>query len=291
MNFKKKMLNIFIKTFFIIYFISTPIYSFEVKWVVDGLNEPESAIFDKKNNAVYISNINGDPLKLDKNGYISKISVNGQILDKKWITGLDAPKGMAIFNDHLFIADLNKIWRIKISNKEKKFFSVNDAGFLNDLVADKNGNIYASDMFKNRIYKLKNGNVTIWKQSKLLDSPNGLLIEGNDLIIASWGKIKSGFETEIKGKLLKVNLNTREIKKFFSNRPIGNLDGIVFNKDNGYLSTDWINGKLLSINKKGIVTDSIKINEGSSDLEILMHKNLILIPMMKNNNLTAFQYD
>ena len=69
------------------------------------------------------------------------------------------------------------------------------------------------------------------------------------------------------------------------------MDGIVFNKDNGYLSTDWINGKLLSINKKGIVTDSIKINEGSSDLEILMHKNLILIPMMKNNNLTAFQYD
>ena len=146
-------------------------------------------------------------------------------------------------------------------------------------------------MFKNRIYKLKNENITIWKQSKLLDSPNGLLIEGNYLIIASWGKIKSGFETEVKGKLIKVNLKTREIKKFFSNRPIGNLDGIVFNKDNGYLSTDWINGKLFSINKKGIVTNSFKINKGSSDLEILMHKSLILIPMMKNNNITAFQYD
>lgn len=285
------MLNIFIKIFIIIYFISTPICSLEVKWIVDGLNEPESVIFDKKNNAIYISNINGDPLKLDKNGYISKISVDGQILDKKWITGLDAPKGMTIFNDYLFISDLNKIWRVKISNKKKTFFSINDAGFLNDLVADKNGNIYASDMFKNRIYKLEDENITIWKQSKLLDSPNGLLIEGNYLIIASWGKIRSGFETEIKGKLLKVNLKTREIKKFFSTRPIGNLDGIVFNKDNGYLSTDWINGKLLSINKKGIVTNSFKINKGSSDLEILMHKNLILIPMMMNNNLTAFQYE
>ena len=285
------MLNIFIKTLFIIYFISTPSFCFEVKWVVDGLNEPESVLFDKKNNVIYISNINGDPLKLDNNGYISKISVDGQILDKKWITGLDAPKGMAIFNDHLFVADLNKIWKFNISNKKKKSFLVNDAGFLNDLVADKNGNIYASDMFKNRIYKLKNETITIWKKSKLLDSPNGLLIEGNYLIIASWGKIKRGFETEIKGKLLKVNLKTREIKKFFSTRPIGNLDGIVFNKDNGYLSTDWTKGKLLSINKKGIVTNSFKINEGSSDLEILMHKNLILIPMMKNNNLTAFQYD
>ena len=285
------MLNIFIKTLFIIYFISTPSFCFEVKWVVDGLNEPESVLFDKKNNVIYISNINGDPLKLDKNGYISKISVDGQILDKKWITGLDAPKGMAIFNDHLFVADLNKIWKFKISNKKKKSFPINDAGFLNDLVADKNGNIYASDMFKNRIYMLKNETITIWKKSKLLDSPNGLLIEGNNLIIASWGKIKRGFETEIKGKLLKVNLKTREIKRFFSTRPIGNLDGIVFNKDNGYLATDWIKGKLLSINKKGIVTNTFKINEGSSDLEILMHKNLILIPMMKNNNLTAFQYD
>ena len=71
-------------------------------------------------------------------------------------------------------------------------------------------------MFKNRIYQLKNENVTIWKQSKLLDSPNGLLIEGNYLIIASWGKIKSGFDTEIKGKLLKVNLKTREIQKFLA---------------------------------------------------------------------------
>ncbi len=284
------MLNIFIKTFIFIFFISSPIYSLEIKWVVDGLNEPESAVFDKNSNAIYISNINGDPLNLDKNGYVSKISVDGQILEKKWVTGLDAPKGMAIFKDYLFISDLNKIWKINILNKNKKKIPVNDAGFLNDVVADKNGIIYASDMFKNRIYKLKNEDITIWKQSKLLDSPNGLLIEGNNLIIASWGKIKTGFETEVKGKLIKVNLKTREIKKFFSNRPIGNLDGIVFNKDNGYLSTDWINGKLFSINKKGIVTNSFKVNKGAADLEILMHKNLILIPMMKNNNLTAFQY-
>ena len=112
------MLNIFIKTFIFIFFISSPIYSFEIKWVVDGLNEPESAVFDKKNSAIYISNINGDPLKLDKNGYISKITVDGQILEKKWIKGLDAPKGMTIFNDHLFVADINKIWKINILNKK-----------------------------------------------------------------------------------------------------------------------------------------------------------------------------
>ena len=43
------MLNIFIKTFIFIFFIFSPIYSFEIKWVVDGLDEPESAVFDKNN--------------------------------------------------------------------------------------------------------------------------------------------------------------------------------------------------------------------------------------------------
>ena len=49
--------------------------------------------------------------------------MDGQILEKKWIKGLDAPKGMTIFNDHLFVADINKIWKINTLNK-KQFFSV-----------------------------------------------------------------------------------------------------------------------------------------------------------------------
>ncbi len=275
--------------FIILIFNCSKSYSFQIKWVIDGLNEPESAVYDKNTNAIYVSSINGDPLQLDKNGYISKISVNGQILEKKWISGLDAPKGLAVFKKFLYVSDVNKVWKISLEDKKKEFFSVNDPGFLNDIAIDKNGDIYISDMFKNRIYRIKNNKLSIWKQSKLLDSPNGLLIEGNFLIIASWGKIKDGFKTLVKGKLIKVNLKTREIKKFFSTRPVGNLDGIVFNKNMGYLVTDWVSGKLLTIDKKGIVINSKNVNKGSADLEILMHKDLILIPMMQNNNLSAFK--
>lgn len=284
------MTKIFLNLFFLLnFFFISDCFAFQIKWTVDGLNEPESAVYDKKTNAIYVSSINGNPLELDNNGYISKLSVSGQILEKKWITGLDGPKGLAVFKNFLYVSDINKIWKISLKNKKKTKFKVNDAGFLNDVVVDKNGDVYTSDMFKNRIYRLKKNKINIWKQSELLNSPNGLLIEGNNLIISTWGKIKKGFQTEIKGKLIKVNLRTREIKKFFSTRPIGNLDGIVFNKNNGYLVTDWISGKLLTVNKKGIVVESKKINKGAADLEILMHKNLILIPMMQNNNLSAFQ--
>ncbi len=283
------MVNIFKFFFFLFLFSFSSTFSFEIKWIVDGLNEPESVIYDKQSDAVYISNINGDPLKLDQNGYITKISVNGQIIEKKWISNLDAPKGLALYDNYLYVADINKIWKISIKNKNIKKFYVKDAGFLNDLVSNKNGDIYASDMFKNRIYRLKNNSISIWKQSKLLESPNGLLIEGNFLIVACWGKIIDGFKTSVKGKLIKVSLDSRQIKKFFSTRPIGNLDGIVFNKNNGYLVTDWVKGKLYTINKKGIVTKTRNLNFGSSDLEILMHKDLILVPMMKNNNIVAYQ--
>lgn len=272
-------------------FWCTNLFSFEIKWIVDGLNEPESAVYHKQSDSIFISNINGDPLELDRNGYISKISVNGQILEKKWMTGFDAPKGLTVFQNFLFVSDVNKIWKIEVNTQKKESFKINNAGFLNDLTVDKKGVVFASDMFKNIIYKLEDNRLNIWKKSDLLNSPNGLLIEGNYLVIATWGEISSGFSTKVRGKLLKVNLKTREIKRFFNTRPIGNLDGIVFNKDNGYLVTDWIQGKLLSINRKGIVIKTKKINEGAADLEVVMHKNIILIPMMKNNNLTAYEFN
>ncbi len=286
------MVNNYLK--FIIGFVlfwCTNLFSFEIKWIVDGLNEPESAVYHKQSDSIFISNINGDPLELDRNGYISKISVNGQILEKKWMRGFDAPKGLTVFKNFLFVSDVNKIWKIEVNTKKKEFFKINNAGFLNDLTVDKKGVVFASDMFQNIIYKLENNKLYIWKKSNLLNSPNGLLIEGNYLIVATWGEISSGFSTKVRGRLLKVNLKTREIKRFFNTRPIGNLDGIVFNKDNGYLVTDWIQGKLLSINRKGVVVKTKKISEGSADLEVVMHKNLILIPMMKNNNLTAFEFN
>ena len=219
------------------------------------------------------------------------------MLKKKWVTGLDAPKGLAIVKDHLFVADINKIWKISLIDKSKKFFKIYRPGFLNDLVADKSGNIYASDMFKNIIYRLKDNKIELWKKSDMLFSPNGLLIDKENLIIACWGKRTEGFKTEIPGYLVKLNLKNRTITKFFSTRPIGNLDGIVFNKgrvedsyfERGYFVTDWIKGKLFSVNNKGIARVILDINKGSADLEIIMHKNVIVIPMMLDNSIIAYK--
>ena len=41
---------------------------------------PESVIFDKENDILYVSNMQGDPFTKDKNGFISKVDVNGKII-------------------------------------------------------------------------------------------------------------------------------------------------------------------------------------------------------------------
>ena len=69
-------------------------------------------------------------------------------MEKKWVSGLDAPKGLAVSKDFLYVSDVNKIWKISIKNKSKELFMIKDAGFLNDLVAHKDGTIFAQICLK-----------------------------------------------------------------------------------------------------------------------------------------------
>ena len=61
------------------------------------LKNPESVAYAPKQNVLFVSNVNGKPDQKDQNGFISKVSPsNGSIIELNWITGLNAPKGIAI---------------------------------------------------------------------------------------------------------------------------------------------------------------------------------------------------
>ena len=111
----------------------------KVLWETEKIFElPESAIYDKKNDVLYVSNITDHPFKKDGTGYISKIGLDGTVIEKKWIKSLNAPKGMTISNDKLYIADVDELVEVdiaskKITNKYKGYGSV----CMNDVTADK----------------------------------------------------------------------------------------------------------------------------------------------------------
>ena len=82
----------------------------EVAWETEKVFElPESVIYDEKNSVLYVSSITDHPFKKDGTGYISKVGLDGSIIDLKWIKNLNAPKGLTIANDKLYIADVDEL--------------------------------------------------------------------------------------------------------------------------------------------------------------------------------------
>src|ERR687885_3020539 len=150
------------------------------------LKNPESVAYAPKQNVLFVSNVNGKSDQKDQNGFVSKVSPsNGSIIELNWVTGLNAPKGIAISNDgsKLYVSDITDLVEIDIaSGKIMNRFNAPGSAFLNDVVSDNQGNIYVSDTGTNTIYKLdtntKDNNGTsslqVWLQNPQLNGPNGL---------------------------------------------------------------------------------------------------------------------
>ncbi len=258
-------------------------------WETQGFNNPESVIYDPLNEILFVSNVNGSPVEKDSNGYISKVLLDGTVLNRQWIVGLNAPKGLAIYKGTLYVSDIDTLVAIDIaSGTISNSFQVDDAKFLNDVATSKDGNVFVSDMFLNRIHYLHNDQFNIWLESPELENPNGLHVEGDNLILGAWGVMKEGFATEIPGHLKSISMKDKSIVSLGGN-PIGNLDGVESDGNNGYYVTDWMNGKLYQINKTGEARLLLTLKQGMADHEVILEKNLILLPMMKNDKVLAYK--
>ena len=211
------------------------------------------------------------------------------MVQEKWVAGLNAPKGLALHGRTLYVADIDELVTININNGSIiNKFKVNDAKFLNDVTASKNGDIYVSDMFLNRIHVLTEDNFSVWIESPELEAPNGLLALENEIILGSWGKMTDGFATKIPGHLKRISIKDKTIQSIGDGSSVGNLDGVESDDNHGFYVTDWISGKLLHIKSSGEVSELLDLPQGSADHEVIIEKNLIFIPLMKDNKLLSY---
>lgn len=261
----------------------------ELLWEAQGFNNPESVIYHESSNTLFVSNVNGSPVEKDGNGYISKVLLDGTILKMQWVIGLNAPKGLAIHDNTLYVSDIDTLVAIDIpSGTITNTYKVDDAKFLNDVTASNQGEIFVSDMLLNRIHRLSNDQFNLWLESTELENPNGLHAEGDHLILGAWGVITDGFATEIPGHLKSISLQDKSITSLGGD-PIGNLDGVESDGNNGYYVTDWMAGKLFQINTNGEATLLLELEQGMADHEVLLEQKLILLPMMKNDKVLAYR--
>lgn len=270
--------------------VRSAVPSFTPAWTLsEGLDTPESVVYDAKNKRLYVSNVQGVPLEKDGKGYISIVSLEGKLINKTWVKDLNAPKGMAVVGDMLYVSDIDNLVAISISEgKVSQRYPAANSLFLNDVTADKQGNVYVSDMFTDTIWCLCKGKFEVWLKDAGLESPNGLFAEDKRIVVGSWGVRTEGFTTTRVGYLKAVGLSDKKLS-LISEKPVGNLDGVMSDGAQGYLATDWIAGKLYHIDAAGKSQELLKLTQGSADASYIVDKQLLLVPLMKENKLQAFK--
>ena len=124
---------------------------------VAGFNHVESVATDGK--FIYAADI-GKELNAttkDGDGQILKLDKKGQILEVNFVKEkLDAPKGLAINKDILFINDIDRLLAIDLKTGTKLYeidFS-KDTSFLNDIAVWDNNTLYVSATDKSKLYKV-----------------------------------------------------------------------------------------------------------------------------------------
>lgn len=238
---------------------------------------PESVKYDKDRDVLYIANINGNPTDQDENGFISKLSTSGEIIELEWVTGLSAPKGMGIFEDHLYVTDINRLVKISIDSGMIVADWPTDAEFLNDIDVDKNGTVFVTDMRSDRIFALINDTFDVWLQSDHFDRPNGLFVDNNNLLVGTNDTIYSVF------------IETKEINPFLEGT--GGIDGLESVKNDQYVFSDWSGHIQLSSpgNDLKLILNTAKDTIQAADIEYSSMKDLILVPTFFHNTVSAYE--
>ena len=258
--------------------------SIEEAWATDTVMQaPESALYDATNDVIYVANIGAvNKDQKDGDGFISQLSPDGSVKELKWVTGLNDPKGMGMFENTLYVTDLNEIAAIDIpSGKVTDTYPVEGAIFLNDITVDGEGKVYATDSDSDNIHLLENGQVSTWMSDSSLQRPNGLLIENDRMLLASAG---GGF-------LAPINLSDKTVEAHWIDE-IPSADGIIRTADGNYIVSTW-QGEVHYVDpennrsQKLLDTKADEIN--AADIGYIESQNLLLVPTFFDNRVVAYK--
>lgn len=260
-------------------------------WRTLGFEQPESALFDTAGSRIIVSNIVGNPGDADGNGYLSVLSLEGKVAAQHWIDGMDAPKGMAISDGKLYVADITHVRVVDLdSGKLLSTIDVPNAVFLNDMTADASGKVYVTDMLADAIYRIDGVKAELLVKDAALASPNGVFADGGRLIVASWGKgMKPDFSTAEPGGLLSIDLATKAIVPLPGAREFANLDGVVVIGDTVY-ATAYMTGTLYRYKAGGTPGAVATFKPGSADIGT-DGKSIIYVPLMNEGDVVALALD
>ncbi len=243
------------------------------------LKVPESVCYDSIRNIAYVSNIDGESVAKDGKGFISKIDLQGNIVELNWISGLDAPKGMGIYNDLLYVTDVDNVVVIDIkAGKITKKIPVKGTQFLNDIAIDKAGVVYVTESKQNVVYALKGDVAELFIKGEGWGFANGLTIDGDNLLIGVGNQLKA------------YSFAKKELTTLVDSS--GGIDGLNKVKENTYLISDWTgNISIIEPAQARIILQKAVDKINAADMEFVASKNLVLVPTFFDNRVVIYQLD
>ena len=271
--------------------ITTAILGFASTVTVEGFSSPESTIVNK--NDLYVSNVGKElkPTLKDGDGFISKLDINGNIKELHFIDGLDAPKGMGIVGNTLFVADINTLRGFDLSTKKEVFNVVFEGvNFLNDITVKDSNTLFIGASDTSAIYEV---NISNKSYKKLMDFTvaNGLFYEDGILYAAQLGSTTQNM-FDGKGKLYKIDLKDNN-KLTQLGTFEGVLDGVTKVGNKVYVS-DWGNAKdtgivrVYDLKTKEETILKLQSFMGAADFWIDEKSKKIFMPQMIGNKVTIF---
>jgi hypothetical protein len=262
--------------------------------VIEGFSTPESVTI--KDNHIYVSNLGAklEPTKKDGDGFISKLSKNGNIDDLHFIKGLNAPKGLEVLENTIYVTDIDTLKGFDLKSGKLVFSLLfKNTKFLNDITTKDKNTLFVSSSDANAIFQV---NLKNKSYKKLLDftTANGLSYEDGILYAAELGSSnKTMFDA--KGKLYKIDLKNKNKLTLLSSFE-GILDGVQKVGDKIYVS-DWVNFKNSGVirvynlkTKKESVLGTHSIH-GAADFIIDKQTNKLYIPQMIAGKLSIVNLD
>jgi DNA-binding beta-propeller fold protein YncE len=244
----------------------------------EGLDVPESAFYNTDDQTIYVSNICGMHNVKDGIGFISKLNDKGQFIEKEWVNGLNAPKGINIWKGKLYITDIDEVLEIDLKSGQiiKRYKNAN-AKAVNDIAVDSKGHVYVTDTKTNCIFLIGKDSLEVFVRSDEISKVNGAVVANNHLLFGS------------KDNLVSLALSTKAIKVLAEKT--GYLDGMVSINSKKIITTDW-KGKVQLIKLGGSIETLLNttlVDIYAADIGYIKSQRLLLVPTFYNNKVIAYR--
>lgn len=265
-----------------------------------GMSTPESVRYDPELDVFYVSNINGNPSVHDGNGFIAVVRADSvgapaRMLVEGGKNGakLDAPKGIALAGDTLWVADID---HVRAFNRKTGApiadidLSGQHATFLNDVVIGGDGSVYVTDTGirfdaqgalthpgTDRIFKITGRKVAALTADSL-NSPNGI----------AWDAANSRFILgPFNGTAVQTWKEGDKAPATLATGP-GQYDGVEVLGDGRVLVTSWTDSTV-DVIKDGVMTKVVTGVGAPADIGVDTKRNVVVVPRFSDNKLEYFK--